>query len=85
MGLPENKTTHSKKHVVVHSNANYPNYKLEHNNKFFLELKALLDAHYAEDTAGLKELLPDKDIERRWGGKDSVRPGQRRSWQKVQY
>ena len=66
--------------VSIHSNANYPNYKIEAGNKYFTELKALLDGRFADDTAKLKQLLPGKDIDRLWGG-GVARPGQRKSWQ----
>jgi len=49
-------------------------------NKYFAELKALLDGRFADDTAKLKQLLPGKDIDRLWGGA-VARPGQRKSWQ----
>ena len=58
----------------------YPNYKIEAGNKYFAELKALLDGRFADDTAKLKQLLPGKDIDRLWGGA-VARPGQRKSWQ----
>ena len=82
LGLPYRppNATKTKKRVVVHSNANYPNYKIEAGNKYFEELKALLDGRFADDTQKLKALLPGKDIDRLWGG-SVARPGQRKSWQ----
>ena len=49
-------------------------------DKYFTELKALLDGRFADDTQKLKQLLPGKDIDRLWGG-GVARPGQRKSWQ----
>ena len=39
LGLPYRppNATKTKKRVVVHSNANYPNYKIEAGNKYFSE------------------------------------------------
>ena len=54
--------------VDFHSNANYPNYKIEAGNRYFAELKTLLDGRFADDTQKLKALLPGKDIDRLWAG-----------------
>ena len=89
LGFPfKNSTdTKSKKHVVVHSNANYRNYKLEAGNKHFRALKQLLDARYADDTRQLADLFPQKKIGTLWAPdrKEVTRPGQRRTWQLHEY
>ena len=85
LGLPYRapNATKTKRRVVVHSNAHYSNYKTEAGDPHFAALKVLLDGRFSTDTAKLKALLPQKDIDALWGGgvQRPCQNCQRRSWQ----